>query len=132
TSLALPPQPAAGAVSNMDDLLRLEPEIESGRCLKLHASSHTVALPPHNHVGRKKAFDGEVPLKLRRIPHLAVLAFEIFSTARIGIDLDEFLAANVFGRVGHGCSPVGTDVYPRRYNSTDRVRRAPGRRQGAC
>jgi hypothetical protein len=114
-------------VSNIDDLLGLEPEIEPWRVLELHTPPHTVALTLHNDERRKESFHVEVPLKLGGAPHLTVLGFEGFTAARLGVDFGEFLSADVFGWIGHVEAPLGWKCLPEKVQGNRLEKTSPGR-----
>src|SRR4051794_6746828 len=92
-----PPCPPESGVSGS---VWLEAVVEPGIVLEHEATLLPVTAAHDHDEGCHEPQNLEVIGQLRRVPDLPVLGFQILPGAGLGIDLDERLAANGFGRVG--------------------------------
>ena len=59
----------------------------------------------NDHKGGTETQDNEITLEFLSVPDLTVLLFEMFSAARLGVDLSRHGPADVFSWIGHVCLP---------------------------
>jgi len=72
--------------------------------LKRKGATHAVSLAANDNKWGTEADNLKVVGELIRVPDLAVLCFQCFSTSGLGVDLDDNLPADLFGGVSHGRS----------------------------
>ena len=107
-------------------LSRREVKIEPRRVLEEQTSFHAIGSTPYYNQRCRETNRLKALLHFDGVPDLAVLCFQVFTTAGLSVDFGNKLAANGFGRIGHGYLQerllIGTKIEPVSFQIMSAVR----------